>query len=600
MKKNVLKNERGQVIIVGLVFFAILLLFSGALTTYVSSYVKSGRTSVVKAQALGLAEAGIDKAAYELNQDSGYTGEDDTALGNGVFSVSVSSISGNAKRVVSTACVPNCANPRATRTVRATLTINNEVISFNYGVQAGNGGFVMNGGALIEGNVYSNGSIVATNGVHITGSATAANPPTVYADQANATPLPPPSPVTFANSTSTQDFAQSFQLSVGEPMNNIQFYIKKVGSPSNIAVKIVNDSAGSPGSTVFMSGTLSAALVTSSFGWVTATMPSTPVLDPGQTYWMVLDTSSNASKYYILGANNNGYANGVAKIGKYGTSWSDTSPAGLDGYFQMYLGGDASTLGGSDYDTGVYVGTTGSDNAWAHNVKGATVSGNLYCQVGSHNNKACDTSRPDPTPQPMPLSDANIQDWKDEAEAGGTLPGDYHVGWAGATLGPNVIDGDLLIDGGGTLTVAGTLYIKGNITLTGGGIVRLAASYGSSNGVIVTDGYVILEGGSNFYGSGEDGSYPFLITTSACPVAPGCDGYNAISLSGGAGTVALIAQEGNVLLNGGSALKAVTGKQITMSGGAVLEYDSGLVNANFTSGPGGSWQFQPGSYVIEK
>jgi len=600
MKKSIYKNQKGQVILVGLVFFAVLLLFSGALTTYVSSHTKSSRTSVNKAKTLRLAEAGIDKAAYELNQDSGYTGEDNTALGDGVFSVSVSNISGSAKRITSTACVPDCANPKAVRMVRATMTINNEVISFNYGVQAGNGGFVMNGGATVNGNVYSNGNIVATNGVHITGSATAANPPTVYADQANATPLPPSSSITFANGTSTQDFAQSFKLSVAEPTNNIQFYIKKVGSPSNIAVKIVNDNAGSPGSTVLLSGTLSAALVTSNFGWVTVTMPATPILDPDETYWMVLDASSSASKYYVLGANANGYANGIGKIGKYGTSWSGTTPAGLDGYFRMYLGGDASTLGGNDYDTGVYVGTTGSDNAWAHNVKGATVSGQLFCQVGSHNNKACNTSRPDPTPQPMPLSDANIQDWKDDAEAGDTLPGDYHVGWAGATLGPNVIDGDLLIDGGGTLTVSGTLYVKGNITLTGGGKVRLAASYGSSNGVIVTDGYVILEGGSEFFGSGEDGSYPFLITTSACPVASGCDGHDAISLSGGAGTVALIAQEGNVLLNGGSALKAVTAKQITMSGGATLVYDDGLVNANFTSGPGGSWQFQSGSYVIEK
>lgn len=118
--------------------------------------------------------------------------------------------------------------------------------------------------------------------------------------------------------------------------------------------------------------------------------------------------------------------------------------------------------------------------------------------------------------------------------------------------------------------------------------------------MIVTDGYVTLDGGTSFQGSGEAGSYPFLITTSACPVAPGCNGNNAISLSGGAGTVVLIAQDGNILLNGGSSLKEVTAKQITMSGGATLVYDSGLVNANFTSGPGGSWQFQPGSYVIVK
>ena len=605
MKQDRYNNQKGQVILFGLVFFAILLLFSAAILGYVSTYLKSESQNIAEKQALQLAEAGIDQAAYKLNKDSSYTGENNTALGNGTFSVSVSNVNSSTMAVTSTGYVPNSANPKFIKVVKAKMSINNSVIAFNYGVQAGNGGFVMNGGAKVNGNIYSNGNIVATSGVHITGSATAANPPGVSADQANAAPVPIASCtsstcVTFAKSTGTQDFAQSFKISSAHQLNNIQFYIKKVSSPSDITVRIVNDNAGSPGSEVLMTGVLAASGITTNFGWATATMPPTPILNPSQTYWMVLDTSSNNSKYYIIGANANGYTNGTAKIGQYGSSWSDTAPAGLDGYFQLYLGGSPSTLGGNTYVGGVYVGTTGSDIAWAHTVQGASVTGNLYCQTGSHNNKACDVSRPDPTPQPMPLSDANIQNWKDDAALGDTISGDYHVNWAGATLGPKVITGNLLVDGGGTLTVSGTLYVKGTITLTGGGKIVLAASYGQSNGVIVSDGYDVMDGGSTFAGSGQPGSYPFLITTSACPVAPGCSGNNAVYLSGGAGTVAIIAQDGNVLINGGSALKAVTGKQITMDGGATLLYDDGLINANFTSGPGGSWQYQPGSYVIVK
>jgi type 1 fimbria pilin len=198
----------------------------------------------------------------------------------------------------------------------------------------------------------------------------------------------------------------------------------------------------------------------------------------------------------------------------------------------------------------------------------------------------------------MPLSDAQIQEWKDDAAAGGTVSGDYNVGWAGATLGPKKITGNLLVNGGGTLTVSGTLWVEGNITITSGGRVQLAPSYGTNSGAIVTDGRVSLSGGSNFAGSGQSGSYPFLISTSACPAASGCSGNNAISLSGGAGTVALVAQDGNVQIDGGSSLKQVTAKQITMTGGATLQYDSGLISENFSSGPGGSWEFVPGSYVI--
>ena len=198
----------------------------------------------------------------------------------------------------------------------------------------------------------------------------------------------------------------------------------------------------------------------------------------------------------------------------------------------------------------------------------------------------------------MPLSDSNIQEWKDDAVAGGIITGDYHSNWAGATLGPKKITGNLLVDGGGTLTVSGTLWVEGTITVTGGGKVKLASSYGTNDGAIISDSYVIVNGGATFSGSGQSGSYPFLITTSACPAESGCNGNNAVSLSGGAGTVAIVAQNGTAQISGGSALKAVTAKQISMDGGATLQYDDGLINANFSSGPGGSWTFVPGSYAI--
>jgi hypothetical protein len=116
----------------------------------------------------------------------------------------------------------------------------------------------------------------------------------------------------------------------------------------------------------------------------------------------------------------------------------------------------------------------------------------------------------------------------------------------------------------------------------------------------VSDGIVTVNGGGNFSGSGTAGSYPFLITTSSCPVEAGCNGADAVTLDGGAGTVAIVAQNGTVDIEGGSAIKAVTANQIIMRGGATLYYDSGLISSNFSSGPGGSWVFTPGTYVISQ
>ncbi|HVB20153.1 MAG TPA: choice-of-anchor R domain-containing protein [Candidatus Paceibacterota bacterium] len=594
--------SHGYVLVLTLVFLGIFFTVATAYLSFVTTSARNALTSVASAQALSLAEAGMDEAAYQLNQNPSYSGESNTPLGGGVFTVTISSVNSNTKLITATGYVPNSTSPVATKIVRTEVGINSNIVSFRYGIQTGAGGFVLSGGATINGSVYSNGNINATTGVHITGSAVAADPPAVSADQVNDSPsissCTSSTCITFANTTATQDVAQSFKISTAVPLNNIQFYLKKVGAPSDAVVRIVTDNGGSPGTNLLMSSTLSAATVTANFGWVTVTMPSTPVLSPSQTYWIVIDASSNSSKYYILGANTGGYVNGTAKIGKYGGTWSATTPAGLDGYFKLYLGGGTSMIGGNTYATGVYIGTTASDSAWAHTVMGATVTGPLYCQSGSYTNKACDTSQPDPTPQPLPLSDNNIQDWKNEAAAGGVITGDYTVGYAGATLGPKEITGNLLVDGGGTLTVSGTLWVQGTITVSGGGKVVLASSYGTNDGAIVSDGYVAVNGGGTFSGSGQAGSYPFLITTSACPVAPGCDGNDAVTMSGGAGTVAIVAQNGTANIEGGSALKAVTANEIDMSGGASLVYDSGLINSNFSSGPGGSWNFVPGSYAI--
>ncbi len=596
------KNQQGALLIIGIVVMAVLLVMSTAMFSTTMVQIKSSRQSVSRAQLLHLAEAGLDKAVYELNQSSSFTGETNISLGAGTYSTVVSNIDANTKQVTSTAYIPNNVNPTDQITVKMRVGIDSTIIAFNYGVQAGTGGFVMNGGSTINGNVYSNGNINATTGVHINGSAIAANPSALAANQVNETPAisscGASNCINFGNASATEDFGQSFQISADVPMNSIQFYIKKTSTPGNATVRITTDNAGSPSTTTLLSGTLSASAVTTSFGWVSVAMPATPVLNNNQTYWVVIDGSSNASRYYTIGANSNGYANGAGKIGRYSSTWNNTSPTGLDGYFRIYLGGGYSMIGGNTYNTGVYVGNAAAHEAWAHTVQGATMSGPLYCQTSSYTNKACNTSRADPPSQNMPVSDNNIQDWKDDAAAGGTLTGNQTIGYAGGSLGPVKIVGNLTVNGGGTLIVNGTLWITGNLTLTGGGTIRLASSYGSSSGALVIDGTTTLNGGSNFAGSGTAGSYPFVISTSACPVGPSCAGANAIDLSGGAGTVALVAQEGNVNISGGTSLKAVTAKQITMTGGASLIYDSGLINENFYSGPGGSWAPIAGSYII--
>lgn len=461
-------------------------------------------------------------------------------------------------------------------------------INFNYGLQAGNGGMTINGGSTVNGNIYANGTVSAISAT-VTGTVVAADSASLTADEVNDTPATPATSTSFRIAAATQDFAQSFQISSTDPINKVQFNMKKVGAPSNATVIIAADNGGSPASTAITSATLNSGLVTTSFGWVETVFGTNVSLIPGETYWLLIQNGSvSATNYYTIATNaSTTYANGGAKIGKYGGSWTALNN---DGYFKLYTGGISSYIGGAGYTGGVNIGTAGVGDAWASSVRGASVQGNLYCTTGLNNNKACNTTHGAAPSQPLPFSDSNIQDWKDDALAGGTL-GTTVIGWQNGTLGPKKINGNLTVNGGGTLTLTGPLWVTGTVTVTGGGKIVLPAGYAQNSETIVADGIITINGGGSL-GSGTAGSYLFVVSTSLCPNDINCSGSSAINITGGAGAIAATAQSGNVALSGGASMKAVVGNSITATGGTTITYDAGLASPSFQSGPSGGYVLQ--------
>lgn len=166
--------KQGQIEILALVFLAIFIAVASALTSYVVTAAHAERSRVANAEALALAEAGIDHAATELNAAGGYTGETGTPLGAGTFSVTVANIDSSTKRITATGYVPNSTSPTATQVVSAELSINTTVASFHYGVQVGAGGLSLKNSASVVGNVYSDGPIAMSNSSHIDGDAVSA------------------------------------------------------------------------------------------------------------------------------------------------------------------------------------------------------------------------------------------------------------------------------------------------------------------------------------------------------------------------------------------------------------------------------------------
>ena len=462
-------------------------------------------------------------------------------------------------------------------------------MSFNYGLQVGQGGFDLSGTAGIIGNVYSNGDIVGSNGSYVTGSAVSANVADPVAVVSNTGVVDPLYGIEFGGSTKPEDAAQSFSVSTTTPISSLRALLKKSGSASmnNITLRIVSDNSGKPSKTTLAQATISAPTITTTFNYISIPLDSHASLTPNTTYWIVFDAVPVASQYYVLGANDSEFAGGGPKTGTWASSnggtWNNTVPSTLDAYFDIYVGGSTGII------DGITVGTATTGDAWSYEVKDSTVAGTIYCQTDSGNNKTpCDTSRGLPVQQAFPISDGNIQDWKTEAtDAGATTTLSY--GGGTYELGPIKINGDLDVGSGAVLHLNGTVYVTGNISVGGNATIKVNPSLNNKTVVLVTDGRIQSNGGGQFAGSGTPGSYILLITTSTCPTGAGCSGSNAVEINGGAGSVVINAQKGTLQFGGGAEAKQATAYKIIMGANSTVTYESGLSNSVFTSGPSGAW-----------
>ena len=75
-------------------------------------------------------------------------------------------------------------------------------------------------------------------------------------------------------------------------------------------------------------------------------------------------------------------------------------------------------------------------------------------------------------------------------------------------------------------------------------------------------------------------------------------GSNAIKTSNSSAAAILYAGEGQIEIGNSAALKEVTAYKLKIINTATVTYESGLQNASFSNGPGGSWGVVPGTYAI--
>ncbi len=266
------------------------------------------------------------------------------------------------------------------------------------------------------------------------------------------------------------------------------------------------------------------------------------------------------------------------------------SNGNIVGSNNAYITGDAYVAGSTGSISNIRVGYNGTGNAHAHTVTSSTVTGTIYCQSGSGNNKACNTGEADPSPEDLPVPDTDIAEWESTATTGGTTNGNVTIS-APTTLGPRKINGNLTINS--TLTIADTIYVTGNIIING--TVKLDASYGATSGIIIADGYITINNGVAFENSGTPGSYILLLSNSTCDASVSsspCNGNNAVEVSNNSNISIVNAQKGTVYFSNNASVKEAVGNKIELKNNVDISYGTGLINVDFTSGSSSRWAIE--------
>ncbi|MCP6718436.1 MAG: hypothetical protein KJI70_02770 [Patescibacteria group bacterium] len=231
-------------------------------------------------------------------------------------------------------------------------------------------------------------------------------------------------------------------------------------------------------------------------------------------------------------------------------------------------------------------------NAKAYSCKDCKIQGDLtYVTGGTIDN--CDVSgsiteqSEEIQPKSLPIPESKINEWKQDAEAGGIIEGDYIIdGRDIQDFGPKKITGQLIVNNNAVLNMTGSIWAVGGIRIDNGATIQLdTTSYGSLSGILLTDGKVKIKPGVILLGSGQSGSYLLILSTD-----PETENKTnpAIDVDNNADAAIFYTTRGLIVLRNNVQAKEVTGYKIYLDNNAVIAYEAGLTSADFSSGPAGS------------
>lgn len=592
-----INKEKGEIFVIvlaalGVVLFSVLFIIAGA-----QIYYQNASYSTDAEKAAALAEAGVDKALNSLNKTGGsYSGESETFLGDGSYSVSITSIDAATKLLTVTGYLPNKSNPRVQRTVKIQAS-QGVGVSFVYGVQVGEGGLELGNNNTVQGTIYSNGNIEMGDNNVITGDAWVAGGPQGTADQSTDCTGVNCTDFIFGKvSSGALDVGMSFKPACINPptcriaLNKVTLKLRKIGSPPDETVRILGDASGKPDkNNVLTSGTLYSSLVTSEYGWIDVTFNSSPLLTANTAYWVMIDTSANSTNYWswqldLAKSYTNGQALWSPDWSASKPTWNSLIPDG-DLSFKTTMGGGITSLTGDNNNTV-------SGNAHANTINGPTIAKDAYYKT-LISSTVLGTKHPnsdDPPPKVFPISDANIADWQNQAS-------NTNLGTpiCGSTWGPGKYTGDVNLGNSCTITIKSPIWISGNLTLSNNNTLKLDPSYGSTSGVIVADGVITLGNNNIFKGTGVGSSILLALSTYDSNTHSSA---SAVVIGNNGNTGVFYASKGILEPGNNNNFKELTAWEIKLTNNTTINYETGLASSLFTSGPSGSFSLVKGTYQI--
>ncbi len=234
------------------------------------------------------------------------------------------------------------------------------------------------------------------------------------------------------------------------------------------------------------------------------------------------------------------------------------------------------------------------ENALTYSCKDSKVLGDLtYVEGGVVDNCTVEgaiNSQTEEIPaEELPVSSSQVEEWKQGVrDAGNVITGDYEVpAKETRNLGPVEIDGSLTFGNDGKLKLTGTVLVTGDLEVANNSSIELdAGSYGSLSGVLIVEGKIKVQPGTYLGGTGEEGSYLMLVSTDPETVDTSSP---AILVDNTAEAAIFYTTQGLIVLRNNVSCREVTGYKIFLDNLAAIEYESGLAEASFVSGPGGGW-----------